>query len=351
MKSLTSWRSIFVMTVATISLTSCSSNDDEQEAQNDLPAQNETPATEEESIANLSVDMPQAEKVYLGSGYDVTGAYLSNDCLRENVVDINKLTDSEVTSIAAHSGTGSLVSGVDNAWGFLNGLRVAEGFTLEGEPGDVYFAGTFTHNPLFKEAVEHGDDYSFLMYMDRYTVYCQKFLMPNRKIERILTDEFKQALAEETADRIVERFGTHVLKSTMMGLNILSVYRSGLKVNTQDADHFLVSMFGRMSEVYNPIFWGIKDQDATKGGALSVQFHGGNTQLLSADLAVLPLTQAESTTAIANWWNNSSIDPANLSLSLLTGDDLVPIYQFVSDETKRAEVQHAVKAYIHSHQL
>ncbi len=43
MKSLNFWRSIFTMTVV-----------------------------EEESVSNLSVDVPQSGKVFLGSGYDVT---------------------------------------------------------------------------------------------------------------------------------------------------------------------------------------------------------------------------------------------------------------------------------------
>ena len=182
----------------------------------------EVPIPEEATATNLMADAPLANKVYLGSGYDVTGAYLSNDCLRENVIDLSTFDESDQPKIAAFSGTGSLVSGVDNAWGFLNGLRVAQGFTMEGEPGDVYFAGTFTDNPLFKEASERGDDYKFLMYIDRYIVYRHQLNMTmypsNTYLERILTDEFKQALAEESAERIVERFGTHVLKKASMGL-------------------------------------------------------------------------------------------------------------------------------------
>ena len=234
----------------------------------------EVPIPEEATATNLMADAPLANKVYLGSGYDVTGAYLSNDCLRENVIDLSTFDESDQPKIAAFSGTGSLVSGVDNAWGFLNGLRVAQGFTMEGEPGDVYFAGTFTDNPLFKEASERGDDYKFLMYI------------PSKAyLERILTDEFKRALAEESAERIVERFGTHVLKKASMGLSILSIYRSGLKANTRDEYRFTASMFRRMMEVYYPIFWGITDSKATKGGALAVQCHGGNTQRLAAALA------------------------------------------------------------------
>ena len=320
-----------------------------------LTLSDEVPIPEEATATNLMADAPLANKVYLGSGYDVTGAYLSNDCLRENVIDLSKFDDSDQPMIAAFSGTGSLVSGVDNAWGFLNGLRVAQGFTMEGEPGDVYFAGTFTDNPLFKDASERGDDYKFLIYMDRYIVYSHRLYMtmyPSKAyLERILTDDFKRALAEESAERIVERFGTHVLKKASMGLNILSLYRSGLKANTRDEDRFTASMFRRMKEVYHPIFWGITDSRATKGGALAVQCHGGNTQRLAAALARFPLTFEISSAAIADWWNQSSEEKSNLSLAHLQDDDLIPIYKLIPDETKRAEVQRAVKAYIHNHQL
>ena len=238
-----------------------------------LTLSDEVPIPEEEAATSLIADAPQKDKTYLGSGYDVTGAYLSNDCLRENVIDLSKFDESNQPKMAVFSGTGAMVSGVDNAWGFLDGLRKGLGFALEGEPGDVYFAGTFTNNLLFKDASERGDNYSFLMYMDRYIVYSHRLNMPispsNAQLERMLTDEFKRALAEESAERIVERFGTHVLKKADMGVNILSLYRSGLKANTRNADRFTASMFRRMNEVYHPIFWGITDRKATKGGAIS----------------------------------------------------------------------------------
>ena len=349
MKTMKIW-SLALAILAALSLASCSSDSEEEAERKELEEE-----LEEASATNLIADAPLAGKIYLGSGYDVTGAYLSNDCLRENVIDLSKFDDSDQTKIAAFSGTGCLLSGVDNAWGFLNGLRESQGFTMEGEPGDIYFAGTFTDNPLFKDASERGDDYRFLIYMDRYVIYSHQLNMminPSKAyLERILTEEFKQALAEESAKRIVERFGTHVLKRAEMGLNILSLYRSGLKANTRDEDRFTASMYRRMKEVYNPISWGITNRKATKGGALAIQFHGGNTQLLSADLARTPLTFEDSSAAIADWWNKSSEDKTNLSLAFLQERDLIPIYKLIPDETKRAEVQRAVKAYIHSHQL
>ena len=315
----------------------------------------EFPVPEEVSATYLKADSPLTNKVYLGSGYDVTGAYLSNACLRENVIDLGKCSDDQVQKTSLRNGTGIVSGDVDNARKFLNGLCEALDFKNEGEPGDVYFAGTFTDNPLFMDASERGDDYKFLMYMDRYSIFDHRLhlgLYPsNAELERVLTDDFKKALAEESAERIVERFGTHVLMNAQMGLNILSLYRSGLKANTRDAARFEASMFRRINDIYTPIFWNKTDPKATKGGALVCQFSGGDTNHLLAAIGTWPLAIGESADPIADWWNESCNAQTYLSLCSLQGEDLWPIYKLVPDEAKRVEVQRAVKAYIHSHQL
>ncbi|MBR6716110.1 MAG: hypothetical protein IKI83_06645 [Prevotella sp.] len=117
-----------------------------------LSLSDEVPIPEETAATSLTADASLADKTYLGAGYDVTGAFLSNDCLRENVIDLSKFDDSEKLNLDACSGSGTTVSGVDNAWGFLDGLRKGLGFAQEDEPGDIYFAGTFMENPLFKES-------------------------------------------------------------------------------------------------------------------------------------------------------------------------------------------------------
>ena len=136
-----------------------------------------------------------------------------------------------------------------------------------------------------------------------------------------------------------------------MGLNILSLYRSGLKANTRDAARFEASMFRRINDIYTPIFWNKTDPKATKGGALVCQFSGGDTNHLLAAIGTWPLAIGESADPIADWWNESCNAQTYLSLCSLQGEDLWPIYKLVPDEAKRVEVQRAVKAYIHSHQL
>lgn len=342
----TNFRRTIFFALSVFALGSCSSNNDEDTENNDASI------PEEESVTNLFAELPVADKEYLGSGYDVTGTYLGNDCLRECVIDLSKLEPDEIFFYSYPSGYGDVVSGIGNSWECLDGLRESQEFDQLGESGDVYFAGTFTNNPLFKEEKERGNEYAFMMYMDRQALYIKKFNFPlelARHADRFLSDEFKKAVTEESAQRIVERFGTHVLEKTFMGVNILSIYRTGLQENKEDPERFLGSMFRRMSEVYHPFFSYIKDEKATKGGVISVQCHGNNTQALSAEFSNQPLTREESSKVISDWWNASS--DSNLSLALLDGDDLIPIYKLISDETKRAEVQRAVKAYIHSHQL
>lgn len=80
-----------------------------------LSLSDEVPIPEETAATSLTADAPLADKTYLGAGYDVTGAFLSNDCLRENVIDLSKFDDSEKLNLDAFSGSGTTVSGVDNA--------------------------------------------------------------------------------------------------------------------------------------------------------------------------------------------------------------------------------------------
>ena len=106
------FRRTICIALTAFSLVSCSSNNEDIVDNNDPTNKGEVAVPEEETITNLSADMPLAAKEYLGSGYDITGPYLSNECLRENVIDLNKIEPDEMTSIVASSGTGSLVSGI-----------------------------------------------------------------------------------------------------------------------------------------------------------------------------------------------------------------------------------------------
>ena len=126
------WRIAFAM-FAAFSLASCSSDNEE----GGLPLTDEEPVLEEASLSNLTADAPQADKTYLGSGYDVTGAYLSNSSLRENVIDLSKCKDNQLQKAALYSGTGRMPGDADNANGFLKGLCESLDFKNVGEPDDV----------------------------------------------------------------------------------------------------------------------------------------------------------------------------------------------------------------------
>ncbi len=201
------------------------------------------------------------------------GAFLSNDCLRENVIDLSKFDDSEKLNLDAFSGSGT---------------RLAE-LTMHGD-----------------SSMDFARDW----------------------------DSHRRAN----------------LAMSILQARLLTI-RYSKKANTRNADRFTASMYRCINEIYHPIFSNMTYRKTTKGGALSCQCHGGAIQQLSATLARFPLSAEESSAAIANWWNQSCEDKTNLSLAWLQEDHLIPIYKLVPDETKRAEVQRAVKAYIHSHQL
>ena len=170
MKAMKLWRNIFVMCAAMLSLASCS-NDDEEIRQ-------EYQQAHRSAIFNgVKLVLTDADGNDLGGQTEMFSTLRIYGNLSKQYVSTERRTEDGITYIkfnadlpderninyneTKHIGTGTIVSGVNNAWGFLNGLRKGLEFTQEGEPGNVYFAGTFTDNALFKAASERGDGYSF----------------------------------------------------------------------------------------------------------------------------------------------------------------------------------------------
>lgn len=76
------------------------------------------------------------------------------------------------------------------------------------------------------------------------------------------------------------------------------------------------------------------------GGQLILEFYGGNTSLLTSQ----PITDGFNA-----WWK--SFNEENYTLTKITQDKVLPIYELIADATKRKQVKDAIEKYISNQKL
>lgn len=77
------------------------------------------------------------------------------------------------------------------------------------------------------------------------------------------------------------------------------------------------------------------------GGQLILEFYGGNTSLLTS--------QSDNPMAFNAWWN--SFNEENYTLTKITQNKVLPIYELIADATKKEQVKDAIEKYISNQKL
>ena len=280
----------------------------------------------------------------LGRGLDITGAFLHNSSLREAVLDKDKIPQDRITNFQAPA-SGSLDFAGCNALDLLEGLTATTGFDFG---KDVAFTGTLSLDPLFHTPYEYSSQYSFALIVNYYRKNIIKLLTLNMDWDKALSDEFRTALATLSAEEIVARFGTHLLIQPQEGSLHYGLVRS--LVTAPEDKKRQITQLGASKIIrhlitrdnFNPLslHWGV---------TLSHHFQGGDLQKVPASPSILPST-AILTIQIGEWLDSINASE-NCGLVQLDAEDVLPIWEVVSDPELRQELQRAVGRHIHHQQI
>ena len=296
----------------------------------------------------------------LGFGYDVTDEYLHPKSVKNPVLDIEKYEQDYRNRII--SGTSSY--GFDKMYHGYSSSDYIREITKEtkatfsmnygAETDTSFFSGNITNSPYFKSEYSYSEKYSFAS-LD--AVRNRKQIRINDEISRLsqyLSFDFKEDLNRLSPERIIERYGTHVLTDFIIGGRYKLMFRSVI-INTQDASTrknavlagFNLSL-GQIGFTYNldhkeTIFESLAKENHSK--ELYVLFFGGKGTSIKYDLEKGMPTSAD----IQNWENSVSLE--NSCLTEIIWKETYPIYDFVSDPEKKAVLKSAVKKYIASKQI
>ena len=291
----------------------------------------------------------------LGFGYDVTGEYLHPRSVRSPVLDIEKYEkDHEKRLIYSTSSFGFDrmyygYSSSDYVKNITTETKATYTMNYGNEKDTCFFSANITNNSYLKTEYSYSDKYSFAS-LD--AVRNRKYIYINDEVtvlSQYLSAEFKEDLNRLSSDRIIERYGTHVLTDFLIGGRYKLMFRS-IVTNTRDASTkrntvhsgFKASL-GKIGFGYNLEHSETVDESLVKNNQskeLYVLFYGGGGTNLKYDLEKGAPTNVD----IQSWENSVSL--GNSCLTEITWKETYPIYDFISDPIKKKEIKAAVMRYI-----
>ena len=303
------------------------------------------------------------KKDLLGKGYDYTGAYASDSYVRESIIDFEKYkNDSQFgySESGCFTWSNFTASGY-NAWNYTKQLTTLSNDSYWNPIPDnmVAFSGSILDNEmLYNKDNENLKDYSFASTHYYHYLYQYFFLDVYDELKEFLSDNFKNDLTLLSANEIIEKYGTHMIHTYTTGSRLDFTYRSkidksDLPSDANSNDYYIwAGLNHTMRKMgYRPNGPGDSpSEDVVKRNEVPILYienHGGDNWLIPS--GTYNLQKGYPRVDIYKW--EESLTEENAALVELKLEDLVPIYELVTDDSKKAEIQEAVEKYIRSRQI
>lgn len=289
---------------------------------------------------------------YLGAGYDIMGDYLNIRSVKEAVLDMNKVPEKHIHVFSTRSSFANSFEGI-NAMEFLKSIMWKGDFVVPIEnKDDLLFTKTVSDSEWLGDSYGYSSQYQFSCEQMIFTDIRQSinalqipFLLP------YLSDEFVRALKSFSVDELVETFGTHVIINANLGFRIKNSYKAVIADNYEGSMALSYGSRSRAATIYKTKNSGTspeKEIAKNNGGSIKVVFNGGDPRTLPP-LILSPNEVLGNPMDIEKWI--ASYDGSNYALTTLKSDDVLPIYDFITDPLKRQQVKEAVSAHIKANQI
>ena len=294
----------------------------------------------------------------LGYGYDITKEYLHPMSVCNPVLDIEKYKQDYGERLV----TGTPSFGGDQMYYGYSAFDYLKDMTKETKASlqvsdtakQAAYSGSIAGGTYFKSAYSYSSKYSFAS-ID--AVRKLKYIRINDEKSRLmnyLSSSFKEDLNRLPAEKLVKRYGTHVLTNFTIGGRYKLLFRSVI-TNTTENSVKRKTIASGLKALVGDIGIGVNfDRNVetsetltreNKHRMLYVLFYGGTGTSLVYDLEKGLPTRID----IQHW--ESTVNLTNANLTDINWEETYPIYEFIQDPQKRAEVKNAVDQYIAGQQI
>lgn len=164
-----------------------------------------------------------------------------------------------------------------------------------------------------------------------------------------LNAKFVEDINTLSAADIVIRYGTHVLTDIRLGGKMEIIYRA----ETSNSNRIVAASVGAemsFAKVFGVNTTATYDQNVLKTNFnqnITARTIGGASEKSISGIAIGPDLRPSATIDVAGW--SSGITDANAELIDING--AIPIYELITDETKKAAVQSYINTYLAAHQV
>jgi hypothetical protein len=317
--------------------------------------------TDEVKSPNSSLRSADGKYRMLGFGYDVTGENLSKESLRWPVLDVDKLANEKYTVL------NNPETGGDNffyyGYSSLDYIKETEGksgfkLTASGIDFDKLklcgFGGNISYYREFSTKYTYSTKYSFasadiVRYVRSFNIAKSRDELSNYVTAKFLVD-----LKNFTPDQFVEDYGTHVLTDITIGGHLKVMYRSAIEKETdytRKKDIVKVGLnatlksIGLQLDVDKEVEVKETLEKENKERTLYIKYRAGDGVDVAYDLE-------EGTPKVVNKYAwEKSVTEQNAGLVVINWKKCYPIYDFIKDPVKKAQIKAAVERYVAKKQL
>jgi|GEM_PF-1462585 len=277
---------------------------------------------------------------FLGFGYDATDKFNNQASIRASVVDVEAYTAAEFSKINIdRAGEGSLKTieadnAVDLSERFSNSFQDTQGLRLFGNTIENTFPGTFVTDKKYV-----------------YGHYCLYWIFKRCKfhdwqsLNNSLTSGFKRDITLLSAQELVHKYGTHVLKGVRMGAKLDVFYQAEAKGENRQSiikeglRYAVKRTFGLPTGGLDDV--NLRNLNANSSAQIYFSSTGGDMSKLKIETI-----NNRQIVNITNWLSANTEDNAQFIFAYDNG--LVPLDSFIDDSVKKAEVKSYLEQYFAS---
>lgn len=285
----------------------------------------------------------------LGNGYDATERFANASSGRNQVIDVDKLYNSNYLNISQdHS--------VDTYFSYHFGTnaedyskKLTSDLNANVGPNVLLFKGEITAHFSQSSAMSYKyayGDISYLIKQKGFSFSVTEEVLKNN----FLSAKFIEDINSLTYSEIVRFYGTHVLTKIVLGAKLdlnyqsqttsnqrIEAVKSGLSFNG------LFKIFGMNANLNDSSKYASSNFDQT----LAYRTVGGDAS--KGLLGTIPLDNSTTVLNIGNW--QSGVNSSNAALIQIAPSGLVPLWEFVPNQERSTGLKNFITQYLQENQV